>query len=190
VEALSLLSLVPSSALTSSAASSIVDADEPKYRGSARERELKTLIEQAAREIMTWKPLIGVVIRSGGLGACVVRHKHRADAELPVDIDSSLEVCWIPAYHQPLRLSDGSYAMNPAIVDVTGGGNAFLGGLAAGLQLHRGDLVSAALCGSVGASFAIEQDGLPALEVRDGQERWNGALAEERLQELAERFRL
>lgn len=81
---------------------------------------------------------------------------------------------WIPAYHQ------GS----TKVVDPTGCGNAFLGGLA--VALARGKkLEEAARWGSVSASFAIEQVGMPTLgQDTEGKEIWNGVRVEERLGEF------
>jgi sugar/nucleoside kinase (ribokinase family) len=56
------------------------------------------------------------------------------------------------------------------IVDPTGAGNTFLGGLAMGL-LETGDFVQAAKYGSVAASFAVEVVGLPDVETCDGTKR-------------------
>jgi sugar/nucleoside kinase (ribokinase family) len=137
---------------------------------------LKRLIEQAAITMIDWKPKIGVVIRSGALGVCV--------AHL---IQDQPNVTWIPAYYQPIFTTSKGISMNPSIVDVTGGGNAFLGGLSAGLQICKGDLIQAALFGSVGASYAIEQDGLPRLTMENGEERWNGSSSMDRVNELAAR---
>ncbi|CBX99249.1 similar to PfkB family carbohydrate kinase (Mak32) [Plenodomus lingam JN3] len=76
---------------------------------------------------------------------------------------------WLPAYHQSAE----------KVIDPTGGGNAFLGGLAVGLV--RGDaepaienLEEAAIWGSVAASFAIEQVGMPVLSYTPEGETWNG----------------
>lgn len=67
------------------------------------------------------------------------------------------------------------------VVDPTGGGNAFLGGFCIGLMTepHAGRLTDfevACMYGSVAASFAIEQVGMPKLSYseRDGRELWNG----------------
>lgn len=90
-----------------------------------------------------------------------------------IELDPGIEK-WIPAYHQ-----DSS-----KVVDPTGGGNAFLGGL--GVALARGEnLEDAAAWGSVAASFAIEQVGVPTLG-RDAQrqEVWNGQNPHDRLAEL------
>jgi sugar/nucleoside kinase (ribokinase family) len=79
---------------------------------------------------------------------------------------------WIPAYHQdPSR-----------VIDPTGGGNAFLGGLS--VALARGQsLEEATRWGSIAASFAIEQVGMPTVSVdeKSGVEKWNDDIVLERL---------
>lgn len=85
---------------------------------------------------------------------------------------------WIPAYH-----SDSS-----KVVDPTGGGNAFLGGLTVALARGKG-LEEAAKWGSVSASFAIEQVGMPELgKDVEGREVWNGVRVEERLEQFERRL--
>jgi len=80
--------------------------------------------------------------------------------------------------------------------DVTGGGNAFMGGFAAGL-IARDELLKkgftefeiAAIYGSVASSFAIEQVGMPKLTHRpDGTELWNGQSVQERLATMRKRI--
>lgn len=104
----------------------------------------------------------GIVIRCGKEG-CFVANKSISR--------------WIPAYH--------NNASN--VVDPTGGGNAFLGGLAVGLT--RGESLSdAAVWGSVAAGFAIEQIGVPNLEYQTNQETWNGETVQDRLQNFMSRL--
>ena len=89
----------------------------------------------------------------------------------------------LPAYHQ--RSKSGQPPSK--IVDVTGGGNAFLGAYCVALKgeqrlsgytIHE----SAAIFGSIAASFAIEQIGMPKLTRRDdGTELWNGLDVLERM---------
>ena len=67
---------------------------------------------------------------------------------------------WVPAY----------FADQAQVVDVTGGGNAWLGGLCAGLLVSDGDFKTASIYASTAASFAIQQRGLPRLE----NNLWNG----------------
>lgn len=94
-----------------------------------------------------------------------------------LEVDPGIER-WMPAYH------DGP----SEVIDPTGGGNAFLGGLAT--SLARGySLDEAAAWGSVAASFAIEQVGMPKLMASNkndltSQETWNGVVVDERLTEF------
>lgn len=99
-----------------------------------------------------------------------------------VEIDPGLDK-WIPAYWTKVDAHE-------KVVDPTGGGNTFLGGLAAALA--RGMGVEEAACwGSVAASFAIEQIGVPQLgRDKDGRETWNGARVQDRLREVQERIGL
>jgi len=86
---------------------------------------------------------------------------------------------WLPAYHQSAE----------KVVDPTGGGNGFLGGLAVGLV--RGgaapgteNLEEASIWGSISASFAIEQVGMPILSHTTEGETWNGTRVDHRLSEF------
>ena len=110
-----------------------------------------------------------VVIRAGEEGCFVV---------------SSIQpVQWLPPYYT--RVDNA----NPSkVVDPTGAGNAFLGAFAIG-YLDTGDLVHAACYGNVGASFAVEQIGVPALEVLgSGKELWNGSEVYSRLRDYRARI--
>lgn len=76
------------------------------------------------------------------------------------------------------------------VVDVTGAGNAFLGGLSAGLILSGGDLYQAMYYASVSASFIVEQHGLPTLSspgLEGEDETWNGDQPRRRLSNLLDR---
>lgn len=97
---------------------------------------------------------------------------------------------WVPAYWRRTE--------QDRVVDVTGGGNAFLGGLCAGLLASDGNyrtgwcgcrisLIAANIYASAAASFAIEQRGLPRLESTSNGETWNGCEAWSRIQEMARR---
>ena len=110
----------------------------------------------------------GIVVRAGKDGCLVARQALRK---------------WLPAYHQS----------GEKVVDPTGGGNGFLGGLAMGLV--RGDansgldsLEEAAAWGSVSASFAIEQIGMPILSHTARGETWNHDHVEDRLSEYMQRL--
>ncbi|KAK0570054.1 hypothetical protein OC861_000361 [Tilletia horrida] len=131
-----------------------------------------------------------VQIRSGALGSLVT---HRLTGSR-----------WVRAYHTPSEADAG------AIKDVTGAGNACLGGFTAALALMEETLAEAlsssatsignvapgsttsaiellagcAAKGSVSASFVIEQQGLPFFDRQGGQERWNNSLPAERLKRL------
>jgi sugar/nucleoside kinase (ribokinase family) len=103
----------------------------------------------------------GIVVRCGKDGCVVMGQGMRK---------------WMPAYHESAE----------KVVDPTGGGNGFLGGLAVGLVrggsatgLER--LEEAAVWGTVSASFAIEQVGMPVLERKGQEETWNGVKVEDRL---------
>ena len=124
-----------------------------------------------------------VIIRSGALGAYVAKR--------------GVEGFWVDAFWQdrdqgkvvdvtgmPLRSTIPTFIILPRV----GAGNAFLGGLSAGLLLADGDMregivskqpfelfftpILAVLYASVAASFVVEQFGLPLLDTITGS--WNG----------------
>ncbi|BGP25005.1 pfkB family carbohydrate kinase [Rhodotorula toruloides] len=140
-----------------------VGPEEVARRGKQGIEEVaQRFFEEGARSI--------VVIRSGALGAYALRKGDERGV-------------WVPAYHVYQPGGPGG-----KVLDVTGAGNSFLGGLMAGLVLHPHDLVTAVQCASVSASFVIEQFGLPSVELgEDGIERWNGVDPTERLAEMRER---
>lgn len=125
-----------------------------------------------------------------GSGAVVVRTGKRGCyvAEGPRDTT-------LPAYYTPVNDVGENSPSSEKVVDPTGGGNAFLGGfcvaLARGCQIEDLSIVeTAAVYGSVAASFAIEQVGMPNLSSSDdGTELWNGDSAFARLDEFAQRVR-
>nr|GAT53969.1 predicted protein [Mycena chlorophos] len=102
------------------------------------------------------------IIRSGALGACVAVPGH--------------PIRWVDAFWTSTD--------EDKVVDVTGAGNSFLGGLAAGLLLESGDIYRATFHASVSASFVIEQPGLPNLT---GEAEWNGDSPQRRLEQLRTR---
>lgn len=104
----------------------------------------------------------GIVVRCGKDG-CLVANQHQSK--------------WLPAFHQSPE----------KVVDPTGGGNGFLGGLAIGL-VRGGMLEEAAARGSVSASFAIEQVGMPVLAHDTNGETWNGVRVEDRVFEFQQRL--
>ncbi|KZF23402.1 Ribokinase-like protein [Xylona heveae TC161] len=110
-----------------------------------------------------------VVVRAGKDG-CYVAHRGRRR--------------WLPSYHQP----DPVTGSNSRVVDPTGGGNSFLGALSVGL-VRLQNVEEAAIWGSVAASFAIEQIGMPTLAYdENGTETWNGVQVQERLDEFKKRL--
>ncbi|RXK39382.1 hypothetical protein M231_03335 [Tremella mesenterica] len=111
-----------------------------------------------------------IVVRCGPLGSCVGT---RAKG-----------IKWSPAFFGP-------GFTERQVVDVTGAGNAFLGGYVAGLYLSNDDHYEGetALYATVSASFIVQQFGLPILEpgTHHRPERWNGETPAARLKSLRAR---
>ncbi|KAL4241454.1 hypothetical protein ABKN59_000240 [Abortiporus biennis] len=127
----------------------------------------KALVEQAASRFLELG--VGpngdgaVIIRSGSLGAYITTRK--------------LGGKWVDAFWNSDNIEQ--------VVDVTGAGNGFLGGLAAGLYFTK-DIYEAIYYATVSASFIIQQEGLPKLSNtvdQDGHqvELWNHDSPERRL---------
>jgi len=89
---------------------------------------------------------------------------------------------WLPAYHQT----------GEKVIDPTGGGNTFLGGfsitLARATNIDFTAIKNAVVYGSVAASFAIEQIGMPKLGRAEGEETWNDETVQKRIRELQQRM--
>ena len=99
-----------------------------------------------------------VVVRAGDRGCFVRSYTARK---------------WLPAYHAPDDNIE-AIAWVSKVVDTTGAGNAFLGGLTMALVMRPDDPIFAACAGNVAASFAVEQVGVPKLSSsEDGIELWN-----------------
>ena len=129
----------------------------------------KTAVEHQAHQLLFHG------IGPEGKGAIIVRAGKEGCYILSDNGTNNLSH-WLPAYHKDPR----------RVIDPTGGGNGFLGGLAVGLVRTRGDVVEAARLGSVAASFCIEQVGVPKItcqvnESSDDVEKWNGESVQERL---------
>ncbi|OCF43575.1 hypothetical protein I317_02593 [Kwoniella heveanensis CBS 569] len=151
----------------------------PPVAGESRLREIYT---QACRKLAALQPRIGAIIRCGHLGCCYAQKRSPSQPPPPGvasegwkehenegDIDVDFDVRWSPAFWHP-----GREGYEAKIVDPTGAGNAFMGGLAAGLDQGK-SLDEAVIWGNVAASFTIEQDGLPHLSIgENGRELWNG----------------
>lgn len=112
-----------------------------------------------------------MVVRAGKKG-CYVRAGKSTDFMVTTN---GLKK-WLPAYHEVVEGKKSE-----SVVDPTGGGNTFIGGmcqaLARGIEIDR-----AAAMGNVAASFAIEQIGLPVLQVTDDGELWNGEQVKDRME--------
>lgn len=111
-----------------------------------------------------------------------------------VPVDPGIEA-WLPAVFaanaesRNAEESGNGEGDHEKVVDPTGGGNAFLGGLAVGLARGK-EVLDAAVWGSVAASFAIEQVGMPILGVdAEGVETWNGVRVEQRLDEYVKKWK-
>jgi sugar/nucleoside kinase (ribokinase family) len=129
----------------------------------------RNLIELYAQRILhTSSPTRGagtrIVVRAGEHGCYL--------------LSSSLRGLWIPAY----------FAENvEAVVEPTGAGNCFLGAFTRILGTS-GDLTEAAVYGTVAASYAIEQFGLPTLRNSNGRELWNDSAFADRLDTFRKRL--
>ncbi|KAF3908217.1 hypothetical protein AA313_de0203136 [Arthrobotrys entomopaga] len=138
------------------------------YGLTESEAEVKQVVEDNAEK---WfqagigPSKAGPVIVRAGKDGCYIRYKEGKK--------------WIPA------LFDEKNAER--VVDPTGGGNCFIGGLAVGL-VRTSDVVLAAAYATVAASFAIEQIGMPVLSYKDGVELWNGVEVQKRLSEYLKRI--
>lgn len=155
--------------------------EENQVEGTISRQDLQqycnTLLEQGFR----LKPS-AVVVRMGEDGCFIASHTRNVA---------------LPAYHPPLKSvkQEDRAAWKNKVADPTGGGNAFLGGYCIGLLMDDWrDLgpgltpfEGAALVGSVAASFAIEQSGMPKLTYHEGKELWNGEGSFDRLDVIRER---
>ncbi|KAJ5312605.1 hypothetical protein N7508_003435 [Penicillium antarcticum] len=100
----------------------------------------------------------GVVVIRAGENGCLVQSRILAPR-------------WIPPFYEAMGEGQDS-----KVVDPTGAGNAFLGGFSVGWIRTNGDIVQAAYYGSVAASFALEQVGMPVLSGGGDGELWNGLI--------------
>ncbi|KAK0526827.1 hypothetical protein OC834_004661 [Tilletia horrida] len=178
------------SSITDLIAARFLALSEPSTATNTPDAEAPLAAMESKRRLGPDGPIVH--IRSGALGSLVA---HR-----------SLGSKWVGAYHTPQEAKQG------VIKDVTGAGNACLGGFSAALSLCEEELVAAlgrvggtagdtgsgakdglellgrcAARGSVSAAFVIEQQGLPGMLIagEDGkEERWNGSTAASRLERL------
>ncbi|KAJ5757520.1 uncharacterized protein N7511_006214 [Penicillium nucicola] len=115
----------------------------------------------------------GVVVIRAGENGCLVQSRVLAPR-------------WIPPFYGAAT-GEGQACR---VVDPTGAGNAFLGGYSVGWIRTGGDVVQAACYGSVAASFALEQVGMPVLSGYGDGELWNGVRVSARLLEYRARWGL
>ncbi|KAK4134163.1 Ribokinase-like protein [Trichocladium antarcticum] len=142
---------------------------EGKGRGKARRKEY---VRGGLRHDTDMEALFAGLMQDAE--GCVAREE--------IEIDPGIEK-WVPAYYGKGYAGDGA----AKVVDPTGGGNTFLGGLAVALARGR-SIEEACAWGHVAASFAIEQVGFPVLTVdAEGRETWNGVRVQDRLREFQER---
>lgn len=130
----------------------------------------RVVIETYARKFLDAsskgsRTVMSIVVRAGEHGCLILRSKEA-------------ESRWLPPFYEP---------SSSKIVDPTGAGNAFLGAFTMALQ-KGDDLVEATVCGSVAASFALEQIGLPELRKGEEGEMWSGVGFWERLWVFKERL--
>ena len=118
-------------------------------------------------------------IGSTGKGVMIVRAGEHGCMVASRDIRPT----WLPPFYEM-----GSEP-NTKVADPTGAGNAFLGAYTVGF-LRTGDAVKAACYGVVGASFALEQMGIPKISAVGEHEFWNGAKVSSRLSEYVSRLNI
>ncbi|RPB19199.1 Ribokinase-like protein [Terfezia boudieri ATCC MYA-4762] len=171
--------------------------------------EIKLQVERLAKKLATQRRMCGdpdrgcgaIIVRCGALGCYIVTQDEpnpnfnfavgeRKKEEKKEEGNIPITAFWLPAYHDHTP---------EKVVDPTGAGNAFIGGLAIGLRrplipVKAGALkrwekwpgmkkwVVAVAYASVAASFVIEQVGIPVVTSREGEEeRWNGEVVGERV---------
>lgn len=113
-----------------------------------------------------------VVIRAGENG-CLVQSRN-------------LTSQWLPPFYKAGMGEEQAVK----VVDPTGAGNTFLGGFAIGYLQRRGNILEAACYGSVAASFALEQVGMPGKSNGGDEELWNGDSVIRRLHQYRARHEL
>ncbi|THV03316.1 Ribokinase-like protein [Dendrothele bispora CBS 962.96] len=125
----------------------------------------KESIEQAASKLLELGVKDSVIVRSGSMGAYITTRDKGGR--------------WVSAFWDKSE--------HPGkVIDVTGAGNSFLGGLAAGLDITGNDVYEATFYATVSASFTIEQEGLPTMT----EAGWNDDSPSTRLEMLKSRHRI
>jgi len=152
----------------------LVDVFSPNHHEMVALFEDKPSIDFSPRVLEQYALTFLPAVRPSTMAAIVIR----AGKQGCLAVSSPAERVWLPAFYD-----DGS----PKVVDPTGAGNAFLGGYMVGFHLNQ-DAVIASQYGSVTASFALEQIGLPIREDVKDQEYWNGVRVVDRLEQYKARL--
>ncbi|KAL8657454.1 MAG: hypothetical protein Q9226_001904 [Calogaya cf. arnoldii] len=161
-----------------------IDLDQPDGWSELRQ-QCEELVERTLSP-----PRATGVIRLGEKG-CYVAQPGRQYFRLPAYYEQEAPSTAIDSRagnsREPADRVPGSKGR---VVDPTGGGNAFLGGFAIGLQhSEEANMQEAAAYGTIAASFVIEQVGTPTLGLSpSGGETWNGVSVESRLKEYSVRI--
>lgn len=155
--------------------------EDNQGEGTIAQQDLQQYCKTLLAQGFGLKPS-AVVVRMGEDGCFVASHTRNVA---------------LPAYHTPLKhvKQEDRATWKNRVTDPTGGGNAFLGGYCIGLLMDEwrdlGPGLTAfegsALVGSISASFAIEQSGMPTLSYHEGKELWNGERSLDRLDVMRER---
>ncbi|KAJ5624855.1 hypothetical protein N7510_001164 [Penicillium lagena] len=162
-------SLSPSSSASASASDKYPEKDKTKTR-----------IDELALKFVdsgVGPSRNGLVLIRAGEHGCLLRSR-----TLPSPM-------WFPPFYD-LSSDSRPQKQHAKVIDPTGAGNAFLGAFAVGYVKTDGSVVEAACYGSVGASFALEQVGMPKKTEEGGEELWNGVTAFSRLREYMSRSRV
>lgn len=156
--------------------------EEDQGEGTIAQQDLQKYCKMLLAQGFGPKPS-AVVVRMGEDGCFVASHTRNVA---------------LPAYHTPLKnlKQEDRASWENKVADPTGGGNAFLGGYCIGLLMNEWrnlgagltPFEGAALLGSISASFAIEQSGMPKLTYHEEKtELWNGDSSLDRLDVMRKR---
>ncbi|KAK9365876.1 Ribokinase-like protein [Lipomyces kononenkoae] len=144
-------------------------AEAAAFFGLPEPFEKEAIESVALRFLPFMRQDAAIVIRAGAQG-CFVLSKERK--------------LWLEAYHTPFP---------DRVIDPTGAGNTFVGGMCAGYVLSNGDIIEASIYGNVAAGLSIEQVGIAKLTLAGADvqsELWNGSEVMTRLKEYKTRIGL
>lgn len=134
----------------------------------------RSAVEDQAAYI--WTAVQGNTPRSGPrLQALIIRAAQHGCLVLTGDISNAV---WLPAFW--------SQSQQERVIDPTGAGNSFLGGLTQG-WMNTDSWLRAACYGSVAASIVVENVGPPSLLVAGTLETWSGVSPQQRVAEFLAR---